>query len=98
MSDVLIIAGESSAFLRLREALELDGYTVATAPNLIAALSSLYLSPCALRVILSGESADCSTEYARLLAAADPGLLGRHSYAGSSMETHRDRLVVQVPA
>lgn len=80
MSDVLIIAGPSPTAQRLREALELDGYIVTQAPNLIAALPALYLSPCALSVILTGEAAVHITEEALLLATADPGPLARHSY------------------
>ena len=80
MSDVLIIAGPSPAAQRLHEALELDGYGVIEAANLIAALPALYLSPCALSVILAGEAAVHATEEALLLATADPGPLARHSY------------------
>ncbi len=80
MSDVLIIASESQAIQRVREALELDGYTVAVARNLVAALPELYLSPNALRVILGGEAARGAEEEMLALAAADPGLLGRHIY------------------
>jgi hypothetical protein len=86
MSDVLIIAGPSPAAQRLREALELDGYVVAEASNLIAALPALYLSPCALSVILTGEAAVHATEEALLLATADPGPLGRHSYRAALPE------------
>lgn len=81
MSDVLIICSESPAVERLREALERDGYIVATASTLTAALPELYLSPCALRVIVSGEAESDIREDILCLAAADPGVLGRHSYA-----------------
>ena len=80
MSDALIIVGPTSAAQPLREALESDGYVVAEAANLIAALPALYLSPCALSVILAGETADHPAEEALMLAAADPGPLARHSY------------------
>lgn len=80
MSDVLIITGDSAAAHRLREALERDGHDVATARDLISALPALYLSPSTLRVIFSADVGACA-EDALLLAAADPGPLGRHSYA-----------------
>lgn len=81
MSDVLIITSEPTVMRRIQEALELDGYTVATAPNLVAALPELYLSPRALRVILCGEAAHGTEEVILSLAAADPGPLGRHVYS-----------------
>jgi hypothetical protein len=86
MSDVLIIAGESVATQRLQAALELEGYRVMTAPTLLAALPQLYLSPEALHVILSAEVGADATEQAELLAAADPGPLGRHSYSACGVE------------
>lgn len=84
MSDVLIIADDSTAARRLREALEQDGHAVEMARDLISALPALYLSPSALRVIVSAEVGVC-VEDALLLAAADPGPLGRHSYATFAM-------------
>jgi hypothetical protein len=84
MSDVLIIAGDSAVARHLRETLEQDGHTVATARDLISALPVLYLSPSAVRVIFASEVGTC-TEDALLLAAADPGPLGRHSYATFAM-------------
>jgi hypothetical protein len=96
MSDVLIIGGDSAAAGRLREALERDGYGVAAASNLVAALPELYLSPRALRVILSGDSEGCLAEEALRLVAADPRRLGRHSYVvlerDHSMATREDRI------
>lgn len=87
MSDVLIIAVETAAIRRLREALELDGNTMASASSLIAALPALYLSPCALRVIVGGDAGGYAAEDTLRLAAADPGPLGRHSYAFLGVET-----------
>lgn len=87
MSEVLIIAGPSPAARRLREALELDGYIVTEASSLIAALPALYLSPYALRVIVGGDAGGYAAEDALRLAAADPGPLGRHSYAFLGVET-----------
>jgi hypothetical protein len=81
MSDVLIIGGDYPAVRLLRDTLEQDGYAVAYAPSLVAALPELYLSPHALRVVLSGESRGCAAAQALQLAAADPGPLGRHVYS-----------------
>lgn len=92
MSDVLIIASESPAMRRMQEALELDGYSVATAPNLAAALPELYLSPRALRVIVGGvggETAQCAEDEILSLAAADPGPLGRHMYSAFEADVSR---------
>lgn len=80
MSDVLIISAESSAAQRLREALERDGYSVAMAPSMTAALAELYLCPGTLRVILGPEPDGRTAADMLLLAAADPGPLGRHVY------------------
>lgn len=87
MTDVLIIAGESPAVRQLRAALELDGYVVTVASNLIAALPKLYLSPRALRVIVGGDAGGYTAAGALRLAAADPGPLGRHSYEFLGLET-----------
>jgi hypothetical protein len=81
MSNVLIIAEDCVAAHRLRESLMEDGHVVALARDLVAALPELYLSPCALKVILSGNDAERLVQDARALAAADRGPLGRHSYS-----------------
>lgn len=83
MSDVLIISRKSPAATRLLEVLVMRGYTVATADDLVSALPELYLSPESMRVFMDEEAggAGSATAGALQLAAADPGLLGRHTYA-----------------
>lgn len=83
MSDVLIIARESSAASWLHEALLRKGYSVATADDLVSALPELYLSPKAMRVYVGERAGDAgtATDDALQLAAADPGPLGRHTYS-----------------
>jgi CheY-like chemotaxis protein len=79
MADVLIVQADGQARSVLKRVLEEDGYQVACALDIAAALVPLYLSPNPLVVIVDASSS--RTDSAALdLVAADIGPLGRHRY------------------
>lgn len=79
MANILIVQSDGQARSALKCVLEEDGYQVACALDMAAALPPLYLNPFPLVVVVDDASAHADSATLDLVTA-DIGPLGRHRY------------------